>query len=238
MRRFITIIISLTLILSSSTAFATYGIQIKTSHCIVSTLPDYACSPGAVLTTNTKVICVSGYTKTVRDVSTTTKKVVFKEYDIPYTQHSNYEVDHIVSLELGGSNDISNLYPESYLIKDNARVKDKFENYLHKEVCNGTIAIDEAQKEISSDWLTYYNQRVLGIKTNVVNIPSVAPIIKSAISSTSIKSSTVSTEPAVKKSSTGICHAMGTTYYLRTTKYTTYKSISDCIASGGRLPLR
>lgn len=232
------IIVCLIIIFSSSTAFATYGVQTKTSHCISSTLPDSACSPGAVLTTNTKVICVSGYTKTVRNVSTATKKAVFKEYDILYAQHSNYEVDHIISLELGGSNDISNLYPESYLIKDNARVKDKFENYLHKEVCNGTITIDEAQKEISSNWLTYYNQRVLGVKTSVINTPSVAPIIKTTASSASIKSSTVSTEPAVKKSSTGICHAVGTTYYSKTTKYTAYSSISDCIASGGRLPLK
>jgi hypothetical protein len=232
------IIACLIIIFSSSTAFATYGVQTKTSHCISSILPDSACSPGAVLTTNTKVICVSGYTKTVRNVSTATKKKVFKEYDISYTQHSNYEVDHIISLELGGSNDTSNLYPESYLIKDNARVKDKFENYLHKEVCNGTIAIDEAQKEISSDWLTYYQQRVLGVKNSILNTPSVSSIIKSTSSSPSIKSSTVSTEPAVKKSSTGICHAIGTTYYSRTTKYTAYNSIADCIASGGRLPAR
>ena len=126
--------------------------------CVVGVLPDLTCSPGAVLTTDIKTICTVGYTKTVRDVSTATKKKVFKEYGILYSQHSNYEVDHIISLELGGSNDITNLYPESYTITNGARAKDKFENYLHRQICKGLMDIKEAQKEISTDWLMYYQE--------------------------------------------------------------------------------
>jgi hypothetical protein len=127
----------------------------KTSQCVSGVLPDIACSPGTVLTTNVTTICKVGYTKTVRDVSVTTKKKVFAEYGISYSQHSNYEVDHIISLEIGGSNDIKNLYPESYTIKNGARVKDVFENYLHRQVCSGSMTIQEAQKEISTNWLQY-----------------------------------------------------------------------------------
>lgn len=47
-----------------------------------------------------------------------------------------------------------------------------------------------------------------------------------------------SSEDVVKKSSTGICHAPGTTYYSRTKKFTPYDSIKDCLDSGGRLPKR
>jgi hypothetical protein len=42
--------------------------------------------------------------------------------------------------------------------------------------------------------------------------------------------------PQVKKSTTGICHEIGTTYYSRTTNFTAFDNIDDCIASGGRLP--
>ena len=42
----------------------------------------------------------------------------------------------------------------------------------------------------------------------------------------------------VKKSSTGICHAPGTTYYAKTKNFTAYDSIQGCLDSGGRLPLR
>ena len=133
------------------------GIRTKTSGCAANqTLPDPACSPGAVLTTDVPTICTTGYTKTVRDVPLSEKQEVFAEYGIDWSQHSGYEVDHIISLELGGSNDISNLYPESYTIQYGARVKDVFENYLHAQVCSGNMPIHEAQREISSNWLQYY----------------------------------------------------------------------------------
>lgn len=144
-------------IASTNTSQPQYGIRTKTSGCLANqTLPDPACSPGAVLTTDTSVICVSGYTQTVRDVPDSERQQVFAEYGIDYSLHSGYEVDHIISLELGGSNDISNLYPESYSIQYGARVKDKLENYLHDQVCSGKLPIATAQAEISSDWLKYY----------------------------------------------------------------------------------
>jgi len=46
------------------------------------------------------------------------------------------------------------------------------------------------------------------------------------------------TNPQVKKSTTGICHEIGSTYYSRTKNFTPYNSIDDCLNSGGRLPLR
>ena len=150
------LIISLAMIPFGST-YASYGVQTKTVGCVADkALPDSACTPGAVLTTSTAVICVTGYTKTVRNVPLKVKKQVFAEYGIPYSKHANYEVDHLISLELGGSNDISNLFPESYLIKNGARTKDKFENSLHSQVCKGKINIEVAQAMISSNWLKYY----------------------------------------------------------------------------------
>lgn len=250
----------------STPVFATYGIQTKISGCTANqSLPDSECTPGAVLTTNTKVICVVGYTKTVRDVSTNTKKKVFKEYGIPWAERSNYEVDHLISLELGGSNDISNLFPESHLIKNNSYTKDAFENYLHKQVCSGKLSISDAQDEISSNWVTYNTTRLNPTKTPVVKTttppviptktetlhipvpipqtitpPEPTPVITNVqptISTPQI-SVTPTSDPTVKKSTTGICHAIGTTYYSRTLNYTAYSSIADCLASGGRLPVK
>lgn len=141
----------------TSTVVAAYGVQTKTINCMADqALPDPACTPGAFLTTSTAIICVPGYTKTVRNVSFKVKKQVFVEYGIPYSKHSNYEVDHLISLELGGSNDVANLFPESYNLKYGAKIKDTFENYLHVQICKGKMTLDEAQAEISSDWLKYY----------------------------------------------------------------------------------
>jgi hypothetical protein len=260
-KKIYTLFVSLILISTTQTSFATYGIQTKTTGCIANQiLPDPECSPGAILTTDPKVICVSGYTKTVRNVSEATKKKVFKEYGIPYTQRSNYEVDHIISLELGGSNDIANLYPESYLIKNGARTKDIFENYLHKQICNGKMDVAEAQRQISSDWFTNYQTEMLHVvttkskpvvenkvtpKTTGINTTSVIPatvivpaIVKQVVTNPTPTTNVSTTGPEVKKSTSGICHARGTTYYDRTSNYTAFPSIDDCLNSGGRLPAK
>jgi hypothetical protein len=42
----------------------------------------------------------------------------------------------------------------------------------------------------------------------------------------------------VKKSTTGICHAPGSTYYNRTKNFTPYNTLQECLDSGGRLPKR
>ncbi len=45
-------------------------------------------------------------------------------------------------------------------------------------------------------------------------------------------------DPPVKKSSSGICHAKGTTYYEKTKNFVPHKTIEECLKSGGRLPKR
>ncbi len=45
-------------------------------------------------------------------------------------------------------------------------------------------------------------------------------------------------DPIVKKSTTSICHAKGTRYYKQTLKFTAYKTLKDCLKSGGRLAKR
>ena len=72
-----------------------------------------------------------------------------------------FEVDHLISLELGGSNDIKNLWPQSYTTKPwNAHVKDKLENRLHKLICYGAINIVEAQIAISKNWIEAYKKYI------------------------------------------------------------------------------
>lgn len=76
----------------------------------------------------------------------------------------DYEEDHDISLELGGSpTDPDNLWPESYLTTPNARDKDRVENYLHEQVCFGTITLLEAQREITTDWVAVFKTLAPGV---------------------------------------------------------------------------
>lgn len=121
-------------------------------------LPSHTLTPGV---TNPQVtqaniqqtICVSGWTATIRPPVSYTNILKVKQiaqYGYIDVKPADYELDHLISLELGGNpTDPKNLWPESY---PTAHQKDQVENRLHKEVCNGTITLAKAQQIISTDW--------------------------------------------------------------------------------------
>ena len=67
-------------------------------------------------------------------------------------------MDHLIALELGGSNRLKNLWPEPYDITWNAHVKDRLENRLHKLVCTGQLDLATAQTAIATDWIGAYKR--------------------------------------------------------------------------------
>ena len=133
--------------------------QTKTSNCQANGgIEDTACTPGDILPDATKnKICVPGYSSSVRNVPESEKNQAYAEYGIASHTKGQYEVDHLVSLELGGSNAIANLWPEAAAPQPGFHEKDKVENYLHDQVCSGAISLVDAQREIASDWLSVYN---------------------------------------------------------------------------------
>ena len=139
---------------------AKLGARTKTRDCAVDgPYPDRACTPGAVFaTTSVDTICVSGYTKTVRSVSTKLKRQVYAQYNLPYPPPSGtYEADHFIPLGLGGNNDIANLFPEAGEPRPGFKEKDIVENYLRQQVCAGDLPLPRAQEAIAEDWLAVYN---------------------------------------------------------------------------------
>jgi hypothetical protein len=65
-----------------------------------------------------------------------------------------------VSLELGGANDIANLWPQPYGGPWGAEAKDRLENRLHRLVCSGELDLAAAQHEIATDWIAAYRARM------------------------------------------------------------------------------
>jgi hypothetical protein len=123
--------------------------------------PNAMLTPGDVFPTATVAqICVSGYSSRVRDVSEREKDDVYAEYGIAHHTTGEYEVDHLVPLEIGGSNDIKNLWPEPALPAPGFHQKDVLENKLHDLVCAGRLDLATAQHAIASDWYAAYLQYV------------------------------------------------------------------------------
>lgn len=120
-------------------------------------LPDPQKTPGDVLTSDPNVICKPGYTKTVRNVPQDIKEAVYRSYGIYSRASGEYEIDHLISLELGGSNSVRNLWPESLKTQPlNAHIKDDIENKLHELACAGKITFPQAQQAIAHNWQEAY----------------------------------------------------------------------------------
>src|SRR3569623_153179 len=61
---------------------------------------------------------------------------------------SDYQEDHLISLELGGNpTDPRNLWPEPY---PRAAAVDKVENELNADVCDGRLSLADAQRRESA----------------------------------------------------------------------------------------
>jgi len=131
----------------------------KTSGCTPGAEPDRRCSPGAYYGGLTKtVLCSSSFhTSSIRNVSDATRHAVEAEYGmVPRSYGSTLEIDHIVSLELGGSNDPANLFPERADAHPGYRLKDRLENAAHAWVCQGKLGLRDAQRKIAADWEALY----------------------------------------------------------------------------------
>jgi hypothetical protein len=109
--------------------------------------------PAVTQATIASTICRSGYTGKVRPPESETSHAKF---DVAYPAYriqdsAASELDHLVSLELGGSNDITNLWPEVGTVPN---PKDKVENALNRAVCDGRVSLAAAQRAIAADWMT------------------------------------------------------------------------------------
>ena len=134
-------------------------------------LPDKKLTPGAILTSNATITCVSGYAGKTRNVPDSVKRKVFIAYfGVFPSNRKDYEVDHLISLELGGSNDIKNLWPQSYVTSPlNAHIKDRLEDWMAESVkstlktkgpSEASALLSKYQKEIATNWVAAYKKYI------------------------------------------------------------------------------
>jgi len=124
--------------------------------CHAGTAADRSCTPGAHFHATAKQVCVSGWSKRHRHVTTTQRHRVFARYGIPYAQHRRFEFDHLIALEIGGNNGDANLWPEPLKGARGAHAKDREENRLKRAVCSGELSLRTAQTRIVTAWTRRY----------------------------------------------------------------------------------
>lgn len=128
------------------------------------TPPKGAINPNVTQANINQTICVTGWTKTIRPPVGYTNKLKAKQLQDPaYTDENprDYEEDHLISLEIGGSPDsLNNLWPQPYAGDWGARKKDVVETRLKHLVCSGKVTLKDAQTAISTDWVAAYKKYV------------------------------------------------------------------------------
>ena len=129
--------------------------------------PKSSLTPGVVAPVTQAQVLKVGFTKDARHVTDTTKWEVLVRYKLAKGKLDHvklsallkqFEIDHFISLELGGANDAANLWPE---YPPTPNPKDKVENALHAAVCDGRVKLTAAQNAIASNWQTA--EQVLGL---------------------------------------------------------------------------
>jgi hypothetical protein len=120
-------------------------------------LPTPSLTPGAVSLLTATDLC--GGARPSRRVSIATRDSVIASYRMQRVAADAYELDALITPELGGTTDVENLWPQMYTSPVwNARVKDELERLLPELVCRGEVTLAHAQQEIASDWIATYRR--------------------------------------------------------------------------------
>jgi hypothetical protein len=144
-----TALVALALVLLAAAAFMPHGSPSKGPYHADLLRTPGVLNPDVTQANIASTICKHGWTRTIRpatDYTNALKLKQMREYGVAGSP-SQYQEDHLISLELGGHpTDARNLWPEPY---PRAAEVDSIENELNSKVCAGDMSLDEAQRKES-----------------------------------------------------------------------------------------
>lgn len=132
-------------------------------------IPDPKCTPGAINPSLTLEVLTDPDFRTacLRDEATSAekKKETYAFYGITEPRENSgknqtCELDHFISLELGGADTLDNIWPQcgpdgAELEERDFKQKDMVEDYLAFLVKNRRMSLGDAQKGIVQDWTQF-----------------------------------------------------------------------------------
>jgi len=120
-------------------------------------LPNSFATPGAVSKANVKEVCAAGYEASVKPVASWQKNAALEKYGIRPESFAG-ELDHLVPVSLGGSNDPENLWPMHGQGDMTPEAKARLAEKLKTMVCDGKMSLKDAQNAFKKDWTKSYKQ--------------------------------------------------------------------------------
>lgn len=120
-------------------------------------LPDSKLTPGGADLVPVAILCKPGYSATRRNVTATMKRRVYLSYGLVPVEP--YVIDHLVPLEIGGTNDVANLWPQPVKGVYGSKAKDRLEGAVRRDICGGKVTVRAGQREFRGDWTRSYRRR-------------------------------------------------------------------------------
>ena len=97
----------------------------------------------------------------LRGVSENMERQVFARYGIPWSARAEFNIDHLIPLELGGADHVDNLWPQSLSVRPyNVERKKVLTRRLLALIAARQITLAQAQQEMREDWIASFVQRL------------------------------------------------------------------------------
>ena len=121
-------------------------------------LPVSSVTPGIANAVDRRELC-GGARRSVQPIPTVLRLQVLRDYGMENVSQDEYELDYLITPELGGLTDRRNLWPEPYGLRSwNAHAKDALEHELPRLVCAGRLDLETAQREMAANWIEAYQK--------------------------------------------------------------------------------
>jgi hypothetical protein len=120
-------------------------------------LPIAALTPGATRSLTPAELCARPLED--RPIPESVRATVLRNYRMERVSRDEYELDYLITPELGGATAAENLWPQRYATRTwNAYVKDQLEQLLPRLVCEGAISLEVAQRDMATNWIDAYKR--------------------------------------------------------------------------------
>lgn len=121
--------------------------------------PNHSITPGSVRTVDLSELCAMPDDDLDPIVTPEKQRRIFDAYGLDARASRAFQVDYLINPQLGGNDEFENLWPEPYHATVwNAQAKDALETRLHGMVCSGQMSLEDAQRQIATDWIGAYKQ--------------------------------------------------------------------------------
>ena len=137
---------------------STRGIVPVATPIEAASLPIHALTPGATARVGRDALC-AGRPPARSPIAAAVRQAVLRQYQMEHVPEEEYELDYLITPELGGTAEAQNLWPQRYASGIwNARVKDDLERLLPQLVCQGALDLATAQQAIADNWIAAYKK--------------------------------------------------------------------------------